>query len=88
MNVGIEIFTSARCPSCDRAVATVESVTGELGPAVTWRHRDVSDHLERAVSLGVRATPAITVAGELVATGVPSPAALRAAIRKLLAPDD
>ena len=46
------------------------------------REHDVVKSLDRAVAVGVRATPALAIDGELLAGPVPSPRVLRALVRQ------
>jgi len=59
----VEVF-SAGCPVCDEAVSLVESIACPSCDVVVL---DMNDQAvaERAVSLGVRAVPAVAVDGRL-----------------------
>ncbi|NIR43470.1 MAG: glutaredoxin [Gammaproteobacteria bacterium] len=73
----IEIFTAPGCPSCEGAVRAAVAAAEGLDEPIELRVINVLEVLERAVRLGVRATPAIAVDGELVLTGMPSVPAMR-----------
>jgi len=71
--VNIEIFTAFNCNKCGRAVTLVQSLAQEPGNDwIQWRQVDVVAELDYAVSMGVRATPAIAIAGKLVFTALPA----------------
>ncbi|MDT8383241.1 MAG: thioredoxin family protein [Gammaproteobacteria bacterium] len=69
----IEIFTASQCNQCSRAVTLVQSVMEEIGNDwIQWCRVDVVAELDYAVSMGVRATPAIAIDGKLVFTALPA----------------
>jgi len=71
--VNVEIFTASHCNKCGRAVTLVKSLAQEPGNDwIQWRRVDVVTELDYAVALGVRATPAIAIDGELVFTALPA----------------
>ncbi|MGH8131266.1 MAG: glutaredoxin family protein [Steroidobacteraceae bacterium] len=83
MIVNLELFYSPYCSRCHKARQQLRALTtawpdGEL----VLREHDVVKALARAVAVGVRATPALAIDGELLAGPVPSPRALRALIRQ------
>lgn len=81
----VEVFTSPGCGKCGRAKEILKQIAEELGTArVAWREVNVLDELDYAVRLGVLATPAIAVNGELVFTALPSAKKLRQALEERL----
>ncbi len=82
----VEVFAAPGCPRCGRAKAALARVAESFGGAVQWREVDVVAELDYAVSLGVRATPAIAIDGRLVFTGLPAEAELRRALAERLDP--
>jgi len=67
MSLDIELFFSPYCPRCHAARERVQAAISELpAGAVRYRERNVIEHLEHAVELGVKATPAIAVSGKLL----------------------
>jgi len=71
--VNIEIFTASHCNQCGRAVELVQSLAEAPGNDwIQWRRVDVVAELDYAVALGVRATPAIAIDGELVFIALPA----------------
>ncbi len=77
----VEIFVAPGCNRCGRSVELVASLHRELGSgSFAWRRVDVVAELDRAVALGVRATPSIAIDGRLVFTTQPSREKLRVAI--------
>jgi len=69
----IEIFTAPNCNRCGKAVSLTEDVINELNNAlVSYRKLSVVDEIDYAVELGVRATPAIAINGQLAFTALPN----------------
>ncbi len=86
MNLQVELFTVPGCATCGQAIAVLERALADpaLAAAVSWRRVDVVAELDRAVGLGILATPAIVIGDELVFTGVPAVASLRLALQARL----
>jgi len=84
MTVKVEVFTAPGCSKCGQAKEVLRRLAEELG-GVEWREVNVLEDLDRAVALGVLSTPAIAIDGELVYTGLPSAARLRAELERRLA---
>ncbi len=80
----IELFTSPGCPRCARLRTLVEAYAARARSGLHVRVVDVVAELDRAVELGVRATPALVVDGRLVLTGTPAPARLRSLLDERL----
>lgn len=79
----LELFYSPYCRRCKAARQQLQkflSVVGE--PGLNYRERDVIKDLERAVELGVTATPALALNGKLVAAGAWRPEQLRALLER------
>jgi protein-disulfide isomerase len=86
MTVTVELFTSPACNRCASARKTLRHVVeGFDDDRLTWRAVDVLDELDYAVALGVLATPALAIDGELVFTALPSASTLRRALDQRLA---
>ncbi len=87
MPIEVEVFSAPGCRRCGQARALLQRLVAELAPhgEITWRAVDVLEALDHAVALGVLATPAIAIDGELVFTGLPAPERLRAALAARLA---
>lgn len=85
-DLSVEIFTSPGCSKCARTVDSLRALIEEIGDdSIKWRQISVVDELDYAVSLGVLATPAIAVNGELVLTAMPSARILKAKLLRILA---
>jgi len=81
MNIKVEVFTSPGCTKCARAREVLHKMADELGgDRIQWREINILEELDYAVALGVLSTPAIAIDDELVFTGLPSTAKLRAAL--------
>lgn len=61
--MNVRLFYSPYCPDCGRAREQMDRA-----PA-GWRALDVLEHLEEAVALGIRRTPALVVDGRVRAVG-------------------
>ncbi len=69
MPLDVELFFSPYCRRCHTARERVQAAISALpANAVRYQERNVIEHLERAVELGVTATPAIAVSGKLLLT--------------------
>jgi len=78
MSLKIEIFSSPGCAKCGHARDVLRKLAKEIGgEAIEWREVNVLDDMDRAVEKGVLSTPAITIDGELVFSGLPSASKLR-----------
>ena len=77
----VEYFFAAGCSRCAAAREELR-LAAESFPGVRWSEVDVAKEPARAVDVGVVATPALVIDGELAFGSAPSPAQLRAAIGK------
>jgi glutaredoxin len=81
----VEVFSSPGCSKCGQAKSLLKAVAEELGPdRVAWREVNILEEMDYAVDLGVMASPAIAIDGELVFVSLPSAAKLRAELIKRL----
>ncbi|MGH9520710.1 MAG: glutaredoxin family protein [Terriglobales bacterium] len=70
MSTEIELFYSPYCGRCAVARRRLRALLcGPVYGNLAYRERNVLEHLERAVDLGVTATPALAIGGQLVAAG-------------------
>lgn len=75
----VEVFSSPGCAKCGQAKSVLKAVAEELGSdKVSWREVNILEEMDYAVDLGVMATPAIAIDGELVFVSLPGAARLRA----------
>lgn len=85
MAIQIELFSAPGCRRCAHAQQLVRQLVQEMGSErIGLRVADVVEELDYAVELGVLATPAIAIDGELVFSGVPTPRRLRAELERRL----
>jgi len=85
-SIDIEVFTSSVCSNCQRASRMVEQLLKAPGfEGIVWREVDVVEEIDYAVAMGVLATPAIFIGGELAFAALPSMQQLRNAIQRHLA---
>ncbi len=85
MNIQVEVFTAPGCGKCGRAREVLKDIADAWVDAdINWREVNILDELDYAVELGVLATPAIAIDGDLVFTALPSEKKLRQALRERL----
>ncbi len=85
MPIIVEVFSSPGCAKCVKAKDEVLGFIREHGRgAVELREVNVLDEMDRALDLGVMATPAIAIDGELVFRALPRERALRAELEARL----
>lgn len=86
MSIEVEVFSSPGCSKCGRAKEVLRKLAEDIGGGrIEWREVNVLEELDYAVSLGVLATPAIAIDGELAFTGLPSVRKLRGELDRRLA---
>lgn len=81
MAVKIEVFAAPGCRACAQARALLKTVAAEFD-GVSWREVDVVQEVDYAVALGILATPAIAIDGELVFASLPNARKLRAELAR------
>lgn len=83
--IKVEVFSSPGCGKCYQAKAMLKAVAEELGAdKIVWREVNILEEMDYAVDLGVMASPAIAIDGELVFASLPSAARLRAELDRRL----
>lgn len=72
--VTVEVFTSKKCPYCEKAMQMVKTVSKKYREMV-WKQTSVDEFQGRrqALNYGVPAVPAIVIEGRLVFIGLPTP---------------
>ncbi|MDA8255381.1 MAG: thioredoxin family protein [Betaproteobacteria bacterium] len=81
----VEVFSSPGCGKCGQAKMLLKAVAEELGAdKVAWREVNILEEMDYAVELGVMASPAIAIDGELVFASLPGAAKLRAELDRRL----
>ena len=84
--VKVELFTADFCSRCRSAKTALLGAIEDLGrERFELRLLDVVEEIDHAVALGVRATPAIAVDGELVHPARPTVDRFRMILRDHLA---
>ncbi|HKT31041.1 MAG TPA: thioredoxin family protein [Gammaproteobacteria bacterium] len=79
MPLNVELFISPYCRRCEGVRKSLRAVLSGLPADVAHvEERNVLEHLDRAVELGVTATPALALNGTLMAVGGWREAQLRA----------
>jgi len=85
MNVKVEVFSAPGCNSCGQARKVLKKLADEMGNGhFEWREVNILEELDYAVEIGVFATPAIAINGELLFTGQPSENKLRKVLQDLM----
>ena len=83
----LELFYSPYCGRCKAARRHLQKFLSAAGDSgLNYRERDVIKDLDRAVEVGVTATPALVIDGKLVATGSWRPEQLRTLIEREVKP--
>jgi predicted DsbA family dithiol-disulfide isomerase len=86
MAVKVELFTSDFCPRCAHAKTALKQAIAELGPErFELSMLDVVPEIDRAVALGILATPALAIDGKLVCSGSPTARKLKVILQSRLA---
>ena len=81
MGVVVELFYSPYCRRCADARHAVQAALAALpSGALIYHERNVMEDLERAVELGITATPTLVVAGKPFPVGRWQPQRLRRAL--------
>lgn len=80
MATTVELFLSPYCRCSATTRGRIRDIVRKFTPEAAWSEVDVLDELERAVSRGVRTTPAIAVNGRVVTSGNLDLDALREAL--------
>ncbi|USF88673.1 thioredoxin family protein [Candidatus Endoriftia persephone] len=81
--IQIELFTAPDCSQCGRAKQRLQAIVdGWTEGEVDLRMVNVLEELDYAVQIGVLATPAIAIDGELVFTALPSEKRLRQTLQQ------
>ena len=81
--VKVEVFSSPGCGKCSQAKAVLKEIAIELGQdRISWREVNILEEMDYAVELGVMATPAIAIDGELTFVTLPAANKLRGELLK------
>jgi len=73
MTIVIEIFESPGCQNCGKATDLLKHIIQKYSlENVQWHKVSVLDEIDYAVEMGILATPAIAINGQLVFTSLPS----------------
>jgi len=81
----VEVFTAPGCGKCGKAKDVLENTVNKMSKDIEWREVDILKEMDYAVELGVLATPAIAINGELVFTALPSQKQLQQALQDRIA---
>lgn len=81
----VEVFTAPGCGKCGKAKDVLEDIVNKMSKGIEWREVDILKEMDYAVELGVLATPAIAINGELVFTALPSQKQLIQALQDRIA---
>ena len=85
--VKIDLYTSNACSRCVDAKQRVRAAVDTLsstGEQFELHFIDVVEHIDRAVALGILATPAIVIEGELIFSTLPTDKKLQTELAKYL----
>lgn len=84
----VEVFTAPGCGKCGKARIVLEDLVNKMSEDVEWREVNVLKEMDYAIELGVLATPAIAINGELVFTALPSRKQLQQVLQDYVAETD
>ncbi len=85
MTIQLELFTANFCSHCAQAKSDLSGMVEELGEdGCVLTFVDVVENLDRAVELGILATPALAVNGKLVFAPLPERNVVLQALRSAL----
>ena len=85
MTIKVELFASPGCTHCAHARQQLQRMVEAIGDdRLEWRAVEVLDEIDYAVAIGVLATPAIAIDGELVFTSLPNAKKLQAELAERL----
>lgn len=82
--IEIDLYVSPYCSRCEGVLENLAAVETVQGRLLSIRKRDVLEHLDAAVSAGVRITPAFVLDGRLLASGRLTPNRLRKLLQNVL----
>ena len=84
--IKVELFAAPGCNRCAKARKELQRIVETFGDdRIAWRAVEVLDEIDYAVAIGVLATPAIAIDGELVFTALPSRKQLCRVLKERLA---
>ena len=81
----VELFFTAGCEKCAEARDSLREAAQAASGVVDWKEVDIAQDPNRAVDVGVIATPAIAIDGELVFSRMPTASELARAIERHIA---
>jgi len=84
----VEVFTAPGCGKCGKARTVLEDLVNKMSEDIEWREVNILKEMDYAVELGVLATPAIAINGELVFTALPSQKQLQQVLQDYVAETD
>lgn len=84
--IKIEVFTLPGCARCSTGIDALEDIANSFGPnAFLWEERNLLQHIDDAVQLGILTSPAMAINGKLAFTAaLPTPEQLRAELVKFV----
>ncbi len=80
--INIDLFVSPFCPRCAATLSAIESTATIGGRPLAVRRLNVVEHLDRAVTAGVRITPALVRDNRVLACGSLSEREIRRALEE------
>jgi thioredoxin 1 len=84
--IKIDVFVLSGCARCTSGLDSLKEVAESFGQDVfVWQERNLLEHIDFAVELGILSTPAIAVDGKLAFVFLPSPKQLQAELTKHVA---
>lgn len=69
MALRVDVFYAPHCRACGKVIPRLKRLAARRGEAIILRELNVLEHLDAAVSAGVRITPTIVVRGRARLSG-------------------
>jgi len=85
MTIKIDLYTANVCPRCVATKKQLSAAIEQQGKEhFELNFKDVVEHIDQAVKLGILATPAIVINNKLVFTSSPSDKKLKTLLKSYL----
>lgn len=76
MPVQVDLFYAPHCGACRRVRPRLRRLASRYSESILVRELDVLEHLDEAVTAGVRCTPSVVVGGRVQLAGAVTESAL------------
>lgn len=84
--INVEVFVLPDCARCLSGLGELKEIAQSFGADVfRWEERNLLEHIDQAVQLGILSAPAIAIDGKLAFSALPSAQQLRVELKKHMA---